>query len=252
MEQENFNNSDETPNSNAMTETPKSFGQRLYPLDWKDTEVKLAKGRFSHILQRPSAEMLIEREDELDTEIPIAKDGSYGLPDETANEEIDAKYYEQIKISADGYGGREIPTLHKSKAFQGLFQREIYADEDADIFDEEITVFEEIGGGDEPDFTVRHIVRVPDEKDLKKIRQAFNNGRLAPDKRQRQKFVQKSTLKKAMQFYSQYIQTIEGASVGGEKLSDGQLGVFVSFVNPLVQRAVVKALVEKLTGKLLD
>ncbi len=222
-------------------------------LDWQTTDVNLAKGRFTHTLARPSNELLLEREDELNTEIPIAKDGSYELPDATAQESVDAKFCDAVKANEpQGYGEREVPTLHKARAFQGLFLSEVFADEEADIFDEEITVFEEIGSGDDPDFTVRHVMRVPGEKELNKMRKIFAGGKLAPDKRGRQKFVQKSNLRKAMAYYSQYIVSIEGASVGGQKLSEGQLGVFVDLVNALTQRAVVRALVEKLSGKLLD
>jgi len=225
---------------------------KLYPLDWKTTDVKLAKGRFTHTVSRPLADLMIERENELNTETPIAKDGSYDLPDETAMEEVDAKYYEKIKINAEGYGDRDIPTLHKAKAFQSLFVREIYVDDDCDIFDEEIEVIEEVGSGDEADFTIGHILRQPEEKELRKIRQSFRGGKLAPDKRGRQKFVEKSNLRKAMMYYSTYIVRIKGASVGDEKFSPERRAEFIANVNPLIQRRVVKALVEKLTGSLLD
>lgn len=225
----------------------------LYPLDWKTTDVKLAKGRFVHTLSRPANELLLERADEFDTEIPIAKDGSYAMPDEQTQEEIDAKYY--ARVTADeptGYGEREVPTLHKAKAFQGLFLSEIEVDEDADIFDEEIRVNEEIGSGDDPDFVIGHILRTPEEKELNKIRKIFRNARLMPDKRGRQKFVEKSNLRKAMQYYSQYLARIEGASVGGQKFSPERREEFINNINALTQRAVLKALVEKLTGSLLD
>ena len=240
MEQENTENE------------PHTGGEKLYPLDWETTDVKLAKGRFVHTLARPSNELLLEREDELETEITIAKDGSYSLPDSAAQEAIDAKYHEKVCENSTGYGDRQIPQTHRAAAFQGLFQSEIEADEDADIFDDEIKIVEEIGGSDDPDFTVIHTLRMPDEKELGKIRKIFRAGRIAPEKRGRQKLITPSNLRKAMFYYSQYITRIDGASVGGEKLRDGNLAVFVAHVNPLVQRGVVKAMVEKLTGDLLD
>lgn len=227
--------------------------EQLYPLDWNTTEVKLSKGRFVHTLARPSNELLLERADDLDTEIPIAKDGSYAMPDEQEQEAIDAKYYVRVKASEPiGYGERDVPTLHKATAFQGLFLSEIEADEDADIFDEEIKIVEEIGSGDEADFTVGHFLRTPEEKELNKIRKIFRNGRLAPDKRGRQKFVEKSNLRKAMAYYAQYLSRIEGATVAGQKFSAENRNDFIANVNALTQRAVVKAMVEQLTGKLLD
>ncbi len=245
MNEENFEQS-EIPNPQPQT------ADGLYPLDWNTTEVKLAKGRFTHILQRPTSELILERDALLETEIPIAKDGSYSLPDETASEDIDVKYYDRLANDSHGYGEREIPALHKAKAFQALFQREIYVDESADIFDEEIIVIEEIGSDNEPDFTIRHVLRAPDEKDLKRIRQAINNGRLMPDKRGRQKFVSHSNLRKMMSFYAQYFVRLDGAKIDERPFSDDRREEFIEAVSPLVRRRVVALLVAELSGKLSD
>lgn len=242
-----MNEQHETPQTPQMKGDPS-----LYPLDWQTTDIKLAKGRFTHTVKRPTTEMILAREDELDTEIPIAKDGSYNLPDQTAVEESDAKVYDKIKTEATGYNDREIPILHKAKVFQGLYQREVYVDEDVDIFDDEIPVTEEIGDDDEPDFTLRHILRQPDEKELRKIRQSFRGGKMTPDKRGRQKFVEKSNLRKAMTYYSTYLNRLEGAKVGEQPFHTERKAEFIANVDPLIQRRVVKALVEKLTGSLLD
>lgn len=226
--------------------------EKLYPLDWKDTDIKFSKGRFVHTLLRPSNDTLLERDDELNKEIPIAKDGSYGLPDEIEQEDIDAKYYEQCKKDVTGYGEREVPTTHKAKAFQSLFEREIYVHEDCDIFDEEIIVVEEIGGGDDPDFVVHHIIQQPDEKTQRKIRQIFKSGRLAPDKRGRQKFVPQANLRKAMQYYATYFARIEKATVENQKFTPERRGEFLALINAYVQRGVIKAYIEFITGKLSD
>lgn len=226
--------------------------EKLYPLDWKTTEVRLAKGRFVHTLGRPSNELLLRRADELDIEIPIAKDGSYAIPDLTAQEEIDAKYAEEIRAGEPkGYNGR-IPKAHLAAAFQGLFQREIYVDPDCDIFGDEITVIEEIGNGDEPDFVIKHIVRAPDEKELKKVRQKLNSGRLYPDKRGRQKFVEKSNLRSMMSYYSAWLLRMEGVRIGNSPFSIEKRDEFVAETNALTQRRVVQVVVQELTGNLLD
>lgn len=251
MNEENFDNNG--GEDFEQSQPPKPAGiEKLYPLDWRTTDVKLAKGRFVHTLERPTNELILERDAELETEIPIAKDGSYSLPDETASEEIDAKYYERLVKNTTGYEEREIPALHKAKAFQGLFQREIYVDESADIFDEEITVIEEIGGDDEPDFVIRHVLRQPDEKDLKRIRQTLNNGKLMPDKRGRQKFVSKSNLRKMLSFYAQYFVRLDGAKIDERAFSDDRRDEFIEVVSPLVRRKVVALLVGELSGKLSD
>lgn len=232
-------------------ETPNQRDEKLYPLDWKQTEVKLAKGRFTHTLQRPSTALMLEREDELEMEIPIAKDGSYSLPDTTEQEEIDAKYHGQICMAISGYGA-EPPTAHRAAAFQGLFQREIYLDPECDPFGDEVVVIEEIGTGDEPDFVIRHVLRAAEESEVKKFRQKNNNGRLMPDKRGRQKFMQKSNLRSAMAFYQSLVRRMSGASVGGAAFSEDCRSEFIEAVNPLIQRKVVAVYVEALTGNLLD
>ena len=224
---------------------------KTYKLDWQDAEIRLSKGRFSHTLSRPTAEMIIAREEELQSEIPIAKDGSFTLPDATAHEETDAKYYDQIVVRTEGYKGM-VPVAHKAAAFQGLFRREIYLDPDSDIFADEVTVLEEIGSGDEPDFIIRHTLRQPAEAELKKFRQSNSGGRLMPDKRGRQKLVTSSNLRSAMRYYSAWLVRIDGATVGEAAFSPDKLGEFAAQVDPLIQRKVVNILVEELTGSLLD
>jgi hypothetical protein len=240
-------------NEETFEQTPAltPSGAKLFPLDWRTTEIKLAKGRFVHTISRPSNELMLEREDELDVEIPIAKDGSYGLPDATAQEEIDAKYYDRLNAQAEGYKGT-IPQAHKAAAFQGLFQREIYIDENCDIFGDEIVVIEEIGSGDEPDFVIHHILRGADESEIKKFRQRANNGRLSPDKRGRQKFVQKSNLRSAMAFYQSLFKRMTGAKIGEKPFDQWTKGEVFDYVNALIQRRVVQVYVEALTGNLLD
>lgn len=240
-------------NEQAADETPAPVivPQPGYKLDWQDAEIKLSKGRFSHILSRPTAEMILAREDELQPEIPIAKDGSFALPDSTAQEETDAKYYDQIVIKADGYRGA-IPVAHKAAAFQGLFRREIYLDPECDIFGDEVTVLEEIGGSDEPDFVVRHVLRQPSEAELKKYRQSTAGGRLLPDKRGRQKLVTSSNLRTAMRFYDTWLVRLEGATVMGSAFSAEKRAEFLALVDPLIQRKVVTTIVDELTGGLLD
>lgn len=239
-----------------MTETPtenqNNTNQNLYPLDWKTTTVKLAKGRFEHTLNRPTNALLLERADELEVEIPIAKDGSYSIPDATAQEEIDAKYSEKIRASdPTGYKGN-IPQAHSAAAFQALFQREIYVDPDCDIFGDELVVIEEVGSGDEPDYVIKHFVRAPDEKELKKVRQKLNNGQMKPDKRGRQKYVEKSKLRAGMAYYAAWFLRMDGAKIDERAFAPERRDEFLSEINALSQFAVVKAIVQELTGNLLD
>jgi hypothetical protein len=223
-----------------------------YKLDWETAEISLAKGRFVHTLRRPDPEVILGRDKEIEIEIPIAKDGSYSIPDPTETEEIDARCYEKIMVGATGYGDRSIPTQHKAAAFQGLYVREIDVDEDCDIFGDEISVIEEIGRDDDPDFTIVHVIAQPDEAELRKLRKKLNSGRMVPAKRGRHNFVRSSGLRAAMECYSRWLKRIDGATVAGETFSAENRAAFIHHVDPLIQMRVVTSVVEKLTGKLLD
>ncbi|MEZ5421854.1 MAG: hypothetical protein R2682_02010 [Pyrinomonadaceae bacterium] len=225
--------------------------RQLYKLDWNDTEVRLAKGRFRHTLRRPDAELILQREREIPNEIPLRKDGSYSIPDPTVTEETDAKYYDQLVSETAGYDGRDVPTQHKAAAFQGLYVREIFVDEDEDLFADQVTVTEQIGPDDDPQFVIRHVLAV-DERQLQKARRKFAAGHLEHDKRGRQKYVAEQNLSAAMEFYRSWLVRIDGATVNGETFSPATRDAFFETVDPLIQRKVVKTLVDEVCGRLLD
>lgn len=230
----------------------KTSGDGLFKLDWETTEIDLAKGRFVHTLKRPDPELILKRDDELQTAIPIAKDGSYSMPDPTLNDEVDAKYYDAIAVSATGYTG-EIPELHKAKAFQGLYLREIDVAEDADIFADEVPVIEEIGGGVVPDFTITHVMRQPTESEIKAYRRKMSvTHEVKPGKRGRQSLVSRSNLKLAMQYYALWLVRIEGATVNDETYCERNRDIFLQTVDPIIQRHVVTAFANAITNELLD
>lgn len=221
-----------------------------YPLDWEKTTVKLGKGR-SVVLRRPTPAEVLARDAELQTEIPIGKDGGYALPDPTLNDEIDAKYFDQVKVEVLGYDG-EMPEQHKAEAFKGLYAREIYVDEDFELSHETVPVIEEIGSGIEPEFSIVHVMRPPTEGELKIYRRKSAAGEIKPGKRGRQKFVTSSNLRTAMSFYAQWLVDIVGATVEGKAFSDEERAAFISHVDPLIQRQVTNAVVEAFTAKLSD
>ena len=166
----------------AANNAPAQPAEKLYPLDWETTRVTLKDRRFKHTLRRPTAEQIFAREDELQSDIPIAKDGSFQMPDPTANEDIDAKIYDQIVVTTEGYNGN-VPSAHKAAAFQALYLREVYVDDETDQFADEVPVIEEIGSGDEPDFTIVHIMRQPTESGLKRYGRRSTNGQIEPGNR---------------------------------------------------------------------
>lgn len=218
----------------------------LYPLDWKDQEVRLGKGRFVHTVRRPTAEEVLEREKNLQSEIPIGADGSYKLPDPSATEDVDVPFYDKIALGATGYPeGTAVPASHKSAVITGIYRREIYVAEDADIFGEEVPVTEEIGSGDEPDFTVIHWMRQPTEEELKKFRRRNGAGEVKPGKRGRQILVTKSNLRLMMEHYDKWLVRIEGGT--SEEVAQP-----TDLIDPLIQRRVVQALVDAISGGLLD
>lgn len=221
-----------------------------YPLDWEKTTVKLGKGR-SAVLRRPTQSEVLARDADLLTEIPIGKDGGYALPDPTINDEIDAKYFDQVKVEVTGYDG-EMPEQHKAEAFKGLYAREIYVDEDFELSHETVPVIEEIGSGLEPDFSIVHVMRPPTEGELKIYRRKSSAGEIKPGKRGRQKFVTSSNLRTAMSFYAQWLVDLVGATVEGKTWTDENRAAFIAHVDPLIQRQVVGAVVDAYTAKLSD
>lgn len=237
--------------ANAPASLPSSVETiGAYKLDWAETEIDLGKGRKVS-LRRPTHAEILARDGELQTEIPIGKDGGYALPDPTINEAIDARYFDLVKVAVTGYPG-DVPEQHKAAAFGGLYAREIYVDDDFDCDADRIMVLEEIGTGVNPDFTVAHIMRPPTEGELKLYRRKSAAGEIKPGKRGRQMFVTSSNLKTAMSFYAQWLISIEGATIGGRKTEGEPTAVLTAHVDPLIQRQVVNAVVEAYTAKLSD
>lgn len=224
----------------------------LYKLDWESIEVTLAKGRFTHILRRPTAEQILKREDDLQQEIPIRPDGSYSLPDPTLGEAVDAKLYDEIVVEAQGYTDA-VWDVHKSHAVQAIYRREVELEEGADPFGEEIAIIEEIGSGDLPDFTVRHVMRRPSQSELDSYRRKSAAGsQIKPGKRGRQVLVTKSNLKHLIPFYDLWLVRVEGATVGGETFTDATRADFLAAVDPLIKRRVVAELAEAISAALRD
>lgn len=221
----------------------------LYPLDWETTRVTLKDRRFKHTLRRPTPEQIEAREEELQSDIPIGKDGSFQMPDPTANEEIDARFYDLLAVEAEGYKGT-IPAAHKAAAIQGLYLREIYVDDDADQFADEVPVTEEIGQGDEPDFTITHVMRQPTEAELKRYRRRSSNGQIKPGKRGKQRFVSRSTLANAVEHYDLWCVEIRGVTLKATPQFDQ--ADLKNAVDKLIKRQVVSALVDAIVGGLLD
>lgn len=223
-----------------------------YKLDWDQTVIDLGKGR-KLTLRRPTHAEILARESEMQSEIPIGKDGGYVLPDPTLNEAIDAKYFDLVKVGDEGYGyAGTIPEQHKAAAFTGLYSREIYVDEEFDLSQDQVPVLEEIGSGLEPDFTIVHVMRPPTEAELKIYRRKSSAGEIKPGKRGRQKFVTQSNLRTAMSFYAQWLVDIVGATVEGKAFSEAERAAFIAHVDPLIQRQVTNAVVEAFTAKLSD
>jgi hypothetical protein len=238
------------PSQPDASQAPASSPSTDWKLDWSSQDIKLGQGRVA-TLRRPTTDEILQRDAELQSEIPIGRDGGYALPDPTVNEEVDAKYFDLVKVGVTGYDG-DMPEQHKATAFNGLYAREIYVDEEYKPGDDNIPVLEEIGTGAAADFTVLHLMRQPTEGEIKLYRRKSAQGEIKPGKRGRQKFVTQSNLRTAMSFYSQWLTSISGATVGGKEFSADDRPAFIAHVDPLIQRQVVNAVVEAFTAKLSD
>jgi hypothetical protein len=224
-----------------------------YPLDWSTTEVKLGKGRFRHVLRRPTAEQIFKRDEDLQQEVPIRPDGSYSLPDPTANDTVDAKFYDEICESNSGFETTELSAFQKSAAVHALWKREIYIGDDQDPFADEVVVLDEIGSGDDPDFVISHVLRQPKTSELDSYRRkSAANSHVKPGKRGRQILVTRSNLKSLAAFYDLWIVRIDGATVEGQTWSENDRTGFLAMVDPIVKRKVVAELFDAVTTAARD
>lgn len=237
-------------NGQKAVQAEPASGPQLYKLDWETADVSFAKGRMRHTLRRPTAEEIYKREDALQQEIAIKADGSYGLPDPTAADAVNAELYDRLVVERAGEE-IEIWDVHKSQALQSLYRSEIEVEGDA--LGEEIAVVEEIGQEDIPDHTVVHVMRRPTRGELDSYRRKSTVGsQLKPGKRGRQILVTRSNLKQMAVFYDLWLSRIEGATVDGEEFCESNKTKFVGLVDPLVKRRVVQELAEAIANKLSD
>lgn len=228
--------------------------EKLYKLDWTETEIKTGQGRFSHFLGKPTPETILERDKKLPRETPVSRGGSRSLTqDESVQDAVDAEYYDKVKTrDATGYPG-EVPELHKANAFRALYTRWFFLAEDADIFGDEIEIHEIVGKDpDNPDYVIPHFIKQPSEKDFRSMRAAINNNKLEPAGNGKQKIVYSSYLQKAMTFYRTYIAKVEGATVQDKKWGEIDKEIFLDQVDPLFQRRIVEVLIEEIHAAASD
>lgn len=218
-----------------------------FPLDWQDTEIQL--GKFHHLVRRPTADEIFERENRLSIEIEIARDGSYSLPDPSADEDANAWLYDKIALQSDGYAGA-VPSLHKSAVVQALYRHEFYVDDAASPFDDEITVVEEIEG--DQIIEVRHVFRQPSENEIRNYRRRMQSGSIRPGRRGKQVFVMKSTLRPAVEFYDLWLVRVTNVTIDGRAFSDDDRGEFLAMVDPLIKRSAVTAFANFILASLQD
>lgn len=240
---------------NLLTEnTPLPEAVPAFKLDWNDTEITLAKGKFKHFIKRPEPLMIVERDGKIPSEVPIAKDRSYALNAGSDEQDvIDAEYYDKVKAQdAEGYNGKIPPVAHRAAAFRAIYRRFVYIADHSSAFDDIVEIHEVFGDPENPIALIKHFIRQPEEKELTRIKNAINNTRIAPDKRNRQKFVTESSLKKAMAFYRAQLDRIENATVAGKSFAESDRNEFINVVDPLVQEMVVAVFVKEATSLLED
>jgi hypothetical protein len=214
-----------------------------YKLDWESADIVLKGGRFVHTLRKPTPVQLLERERALQTEIVIGKDGGAELPDPSLTENANIALYDQIVIESKGYKGA-VPAAHKAAVITGLYQGYIELDEDSDIFGDEVTIVQELGGDDDPEYRIKHVLRQPTEDELRKFKAATAGGRIMPGKRGKQVIKTQSHLRQNAEFYDKLFVRIEGVTCADGEPKDA--------VDLLVKREVVGTLVKELTDNLLD
>lgn len=214
-----------------------------YKLDYETIDVVLKGGRFTHTLKRPTPVQLLERERMLQTEIVIDKDGGAELPDSSLTESANVALFDQCVVESKGYKG-VVPAAHKAAVITGMYQSYIELDEDSDIFGDEVTIRQEIGGDSEPEYVILHVLRQPTEDELRKYKASTGGGRILPGKRGKQVIKTHSNLRKASEFYDKLCVRVEGVTC--------ESGPAVDAVDLLIKREVVGTFVKELTDNLLD
>ncbi len=218
-----------------------------FPLDWLDMEIKL--GRFKHLVRRPTPQEIFERENRVSIEIEIDSDGSYCLPDPSADEEANTWLYDQIVLKTEGYNeSNNIPAFHKSAVIQAIYRRDYFPAEENSPWDEQIAIIEEFTDGS----AVRHIFRQPTENELRQYRRKMQSGSLKPGKRGRQTFRMQPTLRSAADFYDMWLIKIENATVSGNSYDDNRRPEFLQFIDPLAKRAAVQSFANLILAALQD
>ena len=204
----------------------------IYPLDWKTQKITLDE-KFIHTVSRPLNSLMIERDLKYDFELLFQKTTISLLENtEVLSEKVNAEGYDQIKVEVSGYENGKIPVSHKAAVFGSILNSEFYID---GISKNEIAVVEKLYG-----FSIKHILRLPDEKEIKKLRKIFNDIFVKLNARGQKVIVRRSKLSEAMRAYRKFCIRIEGASVNDETFNSQNREQFIDCVNALVQRAVIK------------
>ncbi|HRH46619.1 MAG TPA: hypothetical protein PKY82_33555 [Pyrinomonadaceae bacterium] len=250
MSEERTENFDEL--FNEPTEKLDLDSIQPFNLAWKTFEVKV--NNFVHIFNRPDPETVIEWDESKTSETIFGRDGK----PKTSTEEIQNKFLEadalfHQKIISETKNYKSQPSVFlQSRAVFELYNHFIFLKEGQDIFDDEVTFIELIGDEDNPLAWIEHTLTKPSDNLVRKINSAMTKRELEPEKRGRQKLVEKPWIRKAMSFYSQHLKRIGNATVDEIQFNEQNRQLFIDHIDPYFQKEIVGYYIGRLTGALSD
>jgi hypothetical protein len=249
-----------------MSETarPFEFDEQIHEVSFPATTLKGGKKTVFHRLRKPSLEELNNREGQIKHEtIKInARETEIKTDQRAADAWLWGRIVQAVKCYGRGDDWQELSedekgefnSSHKSDAIAFLYSGKSEIDGEDDyvpIGPADWTVKQEIGANAQPDFIVRHILRVPTaEERLRYSQTAFSKRYLPGAKREQSNL--RGNLKAHIELYDALIQRIEGGTVAGQVLSASNRREFLAAIDPIWKRDIVQTLIAALEAQMPD
>ena len=218
-----------------------------------------------HRLRKPTLAELNEREAGISQEmVEVSKhETELVSTDDTAN----MRLWDKLVTAIKGYRGfedwrepsddekRQLRASHKSFAVRNIYAGSCAIDADdalVSLSGDVWTIKQMIGpDGDNPLFTVFHVLREPNEAEYAKFKRTANKTSYMSGSR-KTRFKVRSDLKPYIEMYDALIETIEGGTVGGLPFAADRRDAFIRAIDPIWKRQIVQTLMGALDVQLLD
>lgn len=262
----------QTPTDNGAAAVAAGNAPNLFPLDQTENEIKinLKPGAdvpvyVTHYLRRPTLTELLDRDKGVVTEIETLSKSESIINANT--DAANVALYNKIALAIAGYplpDGQpkearrnltpelvhKIPASHKLTALRGLYATSCEVEEsDALVYGldcDTVVIRQDIGWHDEPDYVLRHTLKMPSEKQrLDYARKASQTRYVGTGKKQKIRIV--TDLRAAVELYDVLFASLEGASLSG-----GGRAELLNAIDPQFKQQVISALMGVFEESLSD